>query len=255
MKKKKKLKIKKEVKKKFAFLVIIIFVIVTLSEAINYLYHIKKELHPITTEEKEYYKLSDFGFVYEKSTTDYNENKVDDYTDILNGAKKVAKINPKYVSKYYDGGYPPETEGISADLIVWSLKEAGYDLKELISKDIKNTQKSKENIYDIDIRDDNIDFRRITNQQIFLQRYAKELTTDIYEIGTFQAGDIIIFDYNSHIAIISDKMNKNGIPYIIHLYDDEQKSKEEDILETTDMTITNHYRFEYNEKLQQLINS
>lgn len=252
---KKKKKIKKEVKKKFAFLVLTIFVIISLSETINYLYHIKKEFSPIITEEKEYYKLSDFGFAYEKSTTDYNKNGVDDYTDILNGAKKVAKINPKYVSKYYDGGYPPETEGISADLTVWSLKEAGYDLKELISKDIKNTQKSKENTYNIEIRDDNIDFRRITNQQIFFQRYAKELTIDIYEVGAFQAGDIIIFDYNSHIAIISDKMNKNGIPYIIHLYDDEQESKEEDILETTDMTITNHYRFEYNEKLQQLINS
>ena len=255
MKKKKKLRIKKEVKKKFMFLIIGILVIIISCEGINYLYHIGRKTTPNKALEKEYYKLYDFGFVYEKSTNDYNQNKIDDYTDILNGAKKVVQKNPKYVSKYYDGGYPPETEGISADVITWSLKEAGYDLKEVISKDIKKTQKSKENTYNIEIRDDNIDFRRITNQQIFFERYAKDLTTDIYEIGSFQPGDIIVFDYNSHIAIISDKINKNGIPYIIHLYDNKQKSKEEDILETTDMTITNHYRFEYNKKIEQLINS
>lgn len=255
MKKKKKLKIKKEVKKKFMFLVIGILLVTISCEVINYLYHIERKITPNTTEKKEYYKLYDFGFIYNQSTSDYNQNGIDDYTDILNGAKKVAKINPKYVSKYYDGGYPPESEGTSADLIVWSLKEAGYDLKQLISKDIKQTQKSNENTYNIKIRDDNIDFRRITNQQIFFDRYAKKIKTDINEIGSFQPGDIIIFDYNSHIAIVSDKINKNGIPYIIHLHDDKQKSKEEDILETTDMAITDHYRFEYNEKLEKLINS
>ena len=173
MKKKKKLRIKKEVKKKFAFLIIGILVIIISCEGMNYLYHIERKTTPKTTEQKKYYKLYDFGFVYEKSTNDYNQNGIDDYTDILNGAKKVAEKNPKYVSKYYGGGYPPETEGISADVIAWALKEAGYDLKELISKDIKQTQKSKENTYNIEIRDDNIDFRRIPNQQIFFERYAK----------------------------------------------------------------------------------
>ena len=157
MKKKKKLKIKKEVKKKFMFLVIGIILVTISCEVINYLYHIERKITPNTTEKKEYYKLYDFGFIYNQSPSDYNQNGIDDYTDILNGAKKVAKINPKYVSKYYDGGYPPESEGTSADLIVWSLKEAGYDLKQLISKDIKQEYKNFETELYLGLFDEPID--------------------------------------------------------------------------------------------------
>ena len=40
------------------------------------------------------------------------------------------------------------------------------------------------------------------------------LTNDINKIEQFQKGDIIVF--KKHIAIISYKRNKDGIPYIIH---------------------------------------
>ena len=68
-------------------------------------------------------------------------------------------------------------------------------------------------------------------------------------------GDILIFDYDEYAAIVSDKYNKNGVPYIISNRSDKQKQKEENILEKTDMTLTGHYRFEYNKKIEKLINS
>ena len=67
-------------------------------------------------------------------------------------------------------------------------------------------------------------------------------------------GDIISFDYSAHIAMISDKYNVNGVPYLIQNRDETQKEKEEDRLEETDMVVTGHYRFEYNEEIQELIN-
>lgn len=68
-------------------------------------------------------------------------------------------------------------------------------------------------------------------------------------------GDIITFDYSAHIAMISDKYNENGVPYVIQNRDETQTEKEENRLEETDMEVTGHYRFEHSEKLQKLINN
>ena len=124
----------------------------------------------------------------------------------------------------------------------------------MIAADIREEEKAKKNTYDIEIIDDNIDFRRVDNQETFFIRYLPSLTTDIYEIGEFQPGDIVTFDYSDHVAMISDKYNKNGVPYLIQNRDETQKEKEEDRLEITDMEVTGHYRFEYSDKLQEIIN-
>ena len=122
----------------------------------------------------------------------------------------------------------------------------------MMDKDIEETQ--KKGTYNIEIVDQNIDFRRVINQEIFFQRYAESLNTDIYAIGEFMPGDIITFDNSAHIAMISDKYNINGVPYVIQNRDETQKQKEEDRLETTEMKVTGHYRFTYTDKIEKLIN-
>lgn len=249
-------KIKKTFKKRMKKVLLTVLLITLAVIGINignYYMAYSKELTPIN-KEKKYYNLSDFGFIREKSETDYDNDGIDDNTDILNGEKKVAKENPKYVSNYYAGGYPPNGEGVCTDVIWRALKEAGYNLKDMISTDIKQEEKKHKKTYNIEIIDDNIDFRRVNNQETFFIRYAKSLTTDMYEVGTFQPGDILTFDDSDHIAMVSDKYNKNGVPFLIQNRDESQKQKEEDRLEITDMQITGHYRFEYNEKLGKLIN-
>ena len=254
-KKKVKRKLKNKLKntiKKLSIAIIIIILIVTAIKAGEYYLTYNEELKPVS-HKKEYYNISDFGFVREKSDSDYDEDGIDDYTEFLNGEKKYAEFNPKYISKYYAGGYPPvEEEGVCTDLIWYALKEAGYSLKDMIVCDIH--EQAKKDTYEIEIIDDNIDFRRVSNQEIFFQRYAKTLDNDIYNIGEFMPGDIISFDYSAHIAMISDKYNVNGVPYLIQNRDETQKEKEEDRLEETDMVVTGHYRFEYNEEIQELIN-
>ena len=250
--KKRKRKLKPKVKKLRNIIILIIALFIGF-DFLEYEYNLNKKLTPYE-EEKDYYTLSDFGFIRLKSKYDYNNNGIDDYTDILNGAKKEAKANPKYISKYYDGGYPPDGEGVCTDVIWRSLKEAGYLLKDMMARDIRDEYKKGNDTYNIEIIDDNIDFRRVSNQEVFFKRYAESLTTDIYEVGEFQPGDIVTFDDSDHIAMISDKMNKNGVPYLIQNGDEEQEEKEEDRLEITEMEVTGHYRFTYSEKLQKLIN-
>lgn len=250
---------KRKIKKKFKqrlktlslSLGIIILIILAFQVAKYYLIS-SEELTPVS-EKKEYYNISDFGFVRQKSITDYDKDGIDDYTEYLNGEKEYAKWNPAYVSNYYAGGYPEvKKEGVCTDVVWYALQTAGYDLKSMIDKDIAET--NKKNIYIIEIVDGNIDFRRVINQEVFFQRYAESLSTDIYEVGEFMPGDIITFDDSAHIAMVSDKYNINGVPYLIQNRDETQKQKEEDRLETTEMKVTGHYRFTYTDKIKDLIN-
>lgn len=249
---KRKLKKKAKIIIEVSSLVILVAILIVVGyQALNYYRVDSEKLVPID-QKKEYYNISDFGFVKLKSKKDYDNNGKDDYTDIFEGAKQYAEFNPKYKSQYYDNGYPPvEKEGVCTDLIWYSLKNAGYTLKDLMDKDIRNNKKK----YGISYIDTNIDFRRVYNQDVFFSRYTKELTTDMYKVGQFMPGDILVFDYGDHIAMVSDKYTKDGVPYVIQNRAEKQKQKEENRLEKTDMEITSHYRFEYNKKIEKLINS
>ena len=248
----KKKRMKKGAKKFFGIIIGIIAIFLG-CEIVEYQVLNKMDREPVEIHEKDYYVLRDFGYLEEKSDYDYNQNGIDDYTDIINGAKKLAEINPAYVSKYYAGGYPPLNEGVCTDVIWWALKEAGYLLKDMMAKDIREEYKTEHSAYDIPIIDDNIDFRRVGNQEVFFKKYAENLNPDIYDIGAFQRGDIITFNDSEHIAMISDKRNAQGIPYLIQNSDEEQTEKEEDVLLETEMVVTGHYRFTYTEEIQALI--
>ena len=182
------------------------------------------------------YNSDDFNIVVIKSSIDYNNNGLDDYTDILNGAKIDAKNKPKYKSEYYDGGYPPDNIGVCSDVIWRAFRQAGYSLKNMIDKDIKNNLDD----YDIDIIDSNIDFRRVINLRVFFDKYATTLTNDINDIEEWMPGDIVIFGNNKHIGIVSNYRNSNGISYIIH--NGGQLIREENYLVRA--RVTKHYRFD-----------
>ncbi len=185
---------------------------------------------------KEYYKASNFNIKTIYSNFDYDNDNIDDYSDFLIGARKDAQKKPTYISKYYDNSYPPDNEGVCTDVIWRAFKQAGYSLRNMIDNDIKNNPEAYPNIK---YRDKNIDFRRVINQRIFFEHHALILTTSTKKIGEWQPGDIVIFE-DKHIGIISDKRNKNGIPYVIH--NEGQTNREEDYLTTR--KITGHYRFD-----------
>lgn len=186
---------------------------------------------------QKYYTARDFGIETVKSSVDFNQNGVDDYTDILMGARKDAQNHPKYDGKYIDGGYPPDNIGVCTDVVWRAFKNAGYSLKDMVDKDILNRREAYSRI---DKPDTNIDFRRVKNLNIFFSEYAVSLTTDIEKISEWQPGDIVIFNNEKHIGIVSDKRNREGKPYIIH--NGGQPNREEDYL--TRSTVVAHYRFD-----------
>lgn len=203
-------------------LVIIIFTTLHILYILNYIPHKK-------------YTNQDFNIKSYISKIDKDNDNIDDQTDILNNVRIYIGTNPKYKSKYYETGYPNDQYGVCTDVVAFGLKNAGYDLMELVNEHIK----SNRNLYNVDIIDKNIDFRRVRNLKIYLDNNALSLTTDIKKIEEWQGGDIIVFE--NHIGIVSDKRNKNGVSFVIHHASPYQKYYEEDILEYRD-DIIGHYR-------------
>ena len=169
------------------------------------------------------------------SSVDRDVDGVDDQLDILNGAMAYVSTHPKYKSRYYATGYPDDGYGVCTDVVAYALKDAGYDLQVLVDADIRKQSQD----YMVAEPDANIDFRRVRNLKVFFAHTAVALTTDVSEIEEWQGGDIVIFE--RHIGIVSDRRNKNGVPYIIHHNDPWQTAYEQDILaKRTD--IVGHYR-------------
>lgn len=179
---------------------------------------------------------------------DINGNAVDDALDIVAAARKEVDNKVTYISEYYQGGYPSEDKGVCTDVIWRALKNCGIDLKSAIDKDIRN------NPYDyregVSTPDPNIDFRRVKNQYVYFEKYYTKLTTevipnDIDNLSKWQPGDIVVKKEGEHVAIISDKRNDEGVPYVLHNYYDH--AMEDNFLYDwyKDGKIIGHYRLNY----------
>lgn len=221
--------------KKIFILFVIIFILLTSAILIFLLNH--SSILPVS---QEIYYAEDFGITTLKSKIDFDGDGIDDYTDIMLGARKDAENRPTYKSAYYSGGYPPDNEGVCTDVVWRSFKNAGYNLKDLIDEDIKNNTDAYPRVEGKP--DPNIDFRRVPNLISFFARNATSLSTDLSQIADWQPGDVVTFEKN-HVGIISDKRNKNGVPYLIH--NGGQKNREEDILEIYSLysEISGHFRW------------
>lgn len=169
------------------------------------------------------------------SSADRDDDGVDDQSDILNGALAYVDTHPKYKSRYYQTGYPDDDYGVCTDVVAFALKNAGYDLQALVDADIRKHPQW----YDIQQPDANIDFRRVRNLKVFFAHHAVVLTTDVSQIEEWQGGDIVIF--KKHIGIVSDRRNRDGVPYVIHHNSPWQSVYEQDILEKRS-DIVGHYR-------------
>ena len=184
-----------------------------------------------------YYYNGDFGITTYKSDIDYDNDGIDDQTDILEGVRKYIATKPQYKSVYYATGYPTDGYGVCTDVVAQGFLNAGYDLMELVSADVAAAPEA----YNIKTPDKNIDFRRVRNLRVFFERNATSLTTDVNKIEEWQGGDIVIFK-NSHIGIVSNRRNGNGVSFLIHHGSPLQAGYEQDVLEHGD-EIVGHYRW------------
>ena len=181
----------------------------------------------------ETFSNEDFGLDTWVSPFDADGDGVDDQTDVLQSARDYLATNPKYESRYYLTGYPDDEYGVCTDVVAFALRGAGYDLQALVDADIRANHDG----YADEAPDPNIDFRRVRNLLVFFQHMSGDdggalacmsLSCDPQEIKSWQGGDIVIFD--NHIAIVSDRRNRDGVCLILHHANPFQLSFEEDRL-------------------------
>lgn len=170
-----------------------------------------------------------------RSGIDYDHDLIDDSMDMMLGARLYIWTQPVYDDSYVAGGYPEEGRGVCTDVIWKAFRAAGYDFKAMVDEDIARNPSA----YPLTggVPDQNIDFRRVVNLEVFFKRNALSLTTDASQIEQWQPGDIVI--YKGHVAMISDRRNAEGVPFIIH--HTSRGAFEEDKL--TYQTIIGHYRW------------
>lgn len=167
----------------------------------------------------------------------------------VDSAREQIGIVTKYDTGYYQGGYPPEDRGACTDVIEQSLRENGYHLKQKIDEDMKTYPERYSHV-----SDPNINFRRVRNVKVFLDHSAESLSTcvtlECFEEGIWQAGDIVTFDQIPgslwHIAFISNKTTKEGIPLLLHNYG--IGVVEDNKLLSWPAPITGHYRINIKEE-------
>ncbi|MDD2909362.1 MAG: DUF1287 domain-containing protein [Candidatus Pacebacteria bacterium] len=178
-------------------------------------------------------------FVFSYNTVNTNEelsvlNQETNTHPLVESARNQIGIVTKYDNQYYNGGYPPEGRGACTD-VIRALMDQGYDLKNKIDKDMLNFP--EEYPYK---SDPNINYRRVVNLKIFFDRYFEKIDLE----QDWQPGDIVTYDQIPgglwHIAILSDKKNKDGIPLLIHNYG--RGVIEDDFLFKWPAAITGHYR-------------
>lgn len=177
---------------------------------------------------------------------------------IIFRALDLLNQNIKYGYQYYpETGYPTDNIWISTDVVAMVLKDCGYDLMELIYKDMSEHKEA----YPMDLKgsknlDKYMDFRHVYFQETFFKRYALELPSE-YIPGDennniqWQPGDIIFFQIDENnpgkdvVGIISSRKNDKGVPLVIMCTKELGKLSEVDVLE--EYKIKGHYRYPYPE--------
>ena len=166
---------------------------------------------------------------------DRDGDGISDQEDILLAAKEYVKQKPMYESRYIAGGWPADGYGVCADVVAFAFLRAGYDLQSLVDMDARWYPAAYPRIEN---PDPNIDFRRVVNLQVYFEHTAKSLTLDPDDTEEWEGGDVVIFP--NHIGIVSDKVNADGVHYVLHHASPAQVVYEEDILHL--WKITGHYR-------------
>ena len=164
---------------------------------------------------------------------------------IVAGARKQlvspAMYTPGYFRIPYPNGDLPPGEGVCTDVVVRSLRNAGFDLQELIHEDMRRHFMSYPRREEHP--DSNIDHRRVPNLIHFFGKYGTKLPNAVNPtaLHAWKPGDIVFWKLPSgldHCGVISDRKSPQGTPLVIHNI---SQTAEEDVLCT--WHIVGHYRY------------
>ena len=154
---------------------------------------------------------------------------------------KTLSYDPAYVSLKYPMGDLPIEKGVCTDVVIRSLRKVGLDLQKLIHEDMKaNFAKYPKN-WGLKRPDNNIDHRRVPNQQCYFKRRGWALSLS-QKTESYKTGDIVTWKLTNgldHTGIVFVRTVKGKAkPFIIHNIG--AGAKLEDCLFS--WKITGHYR-------------
>jgi len=152
-----------------------------------------------------------------------------------------------------DSGYPTNNVWVSTDVIAVVLNDVGFDLMELIYKDMSEHKDD----YPMDIKGRQqaikyIDFRDTFFQEQFFRRHALELPLE-YDVDEpnntilWQPGDVLYFQfdpdnpYKDLGGFVSPHKSEDGIPLVIMISAEFGSISEVDVLMEYD--IVGHFRY------------
>lgn len=144
-------------------------------------------------------------------------------TALLRRARELTTLpvqyDPAYQAMRYPNGDVPATTGVCADLVVRSLRAAGFDLQELVHDDLHNAAVAYPTIWGQRLPDANIDHRRVPNLMTYFTRHhaVLRLSTQATE---YAPCDLVAWDLGSgvtHIGVVSERKHAaSGRPLVLH---------------------------------------
>jgi uncharacterized protein YijF (DUF1287 family) len=158
-----------------------------------------------------------------------------------------AQIGTRYNASYqvisYPGGDVNQSGGACTDVVIRSLRAAGYDLQKLMHEDMTKHFRLYPQKWGLPRPDKNIDHRRVPNQMKYFERFGQTLTTRVNAstLKTWQPGDVVCWDMQNgqlHTGVVSDGLSPSGVPLVIH---NGWMCVEDDSL--TRWKIIGHYRY------------
>ncbi|MDQ2985904.1 MAG: DUF1287 domain-containing protein [Armatimonadota bacterium] len=159
-------------------------------------------------------------------------------------ASALAQLGTKYQPGYFAIDYPngdiPIGQGVCTDVVIRSLRGARRDIQQLMHEDMKKRFGEYPTRYGLTRPDRNIDHRRVPNQIVFMEKFAKKLSTNTSDGRDWLPGDIVYWKMSpamDHCGVVSNRRNSRGLPYVIH---NGGSCVEEDALDR--WPIVGHYR-------------
>lgn len=151
--------------------------------------------------------------------------------------------DPAYVALAYPRGDVPIERGVCTDVVVRAFRQVGYDLQELVHRDMKGAWSAYPHPAQWKLKrpDPNIDHRRVPNLATFFTRHGVALGVS-KDAKDYVAGDIVTWQVPPglpHIGLVADVRTAAGVPLIIHNIGN--GTQMEDRLFA--YTITGHYLF------------
>lgn len=158
-------------------------------------------------------------------------------------ARRGAMYDARYVTIDYPGGDVPADRGACTDVLVRSLRGAGYDLQQLVHEDMRRHFSLYPRRYGLRAPDRNIDHRRTPNLVVFFQRHGRTLPTGI--TGSYreswQPGDVVfcrLANGIGHCGVVTGPSGPSGLPMVVHNC---AQTRLEDTLSAWE--ITGHFRY------------